>query len=423
MDNTEDIDKNSQSRRWVFTINNPFGDDIEEIDINNTTLPLKEDYYSESAILELEKSDCFKFKYVKISINKDDFEKEDVIVRRPFFKNMESAETYFENLEHRKYCVFQYEQGEEGTKHFQGLIIFSIGKRFKTIRDYMPFAHLEKCKGSNRQARDYCTKKETRIEGPFEIGQFAEERQRTDYKDFIDLVQSGMSKQEISKLYPMLYVKEHNKINSIRADMYEEYFKKYRDVEVTFIYGSAGTGKSTYISTLYTPDEAFDVTTIDNSMFTNYDYQDVLVLDEFSGGMKVGTFNRMCDFKPFDLRGLGCAKPSCFHKVFIISNYSLPQIIKRMCGDDYQLYKTIDRRIHRIIHFTGLGKYKVERDCEWTDETNEKLIACGLTKRIKYIYNICDDGTKNYIFNTCEIPDLQPVEIDDDVFGDVQLNF
>ena len=57
----EDISFGTQSRRWVFTINNPFGTDIEEIDINKADLPIKEDYYKSSVVQDLENSNCFNF--------------------------------------------------------------------------------------------------------------------------------------------------------------------------------------------------------------------------------------------------------------------------------------------------------------------------------------------------------------------------
>ena len=408
----EDISSNSMCRRWVFTINNPFGTDLEEVDIHKTDLPIKEDYYKSSVIQEMENSKCFDFKYIKISKQTEDFKVEEFVVKRPFFKDWDSVERYFDNIEHRKYVVYQLEKGtEEETEHIQGAIFYTIGKRFRTIKDTIPFAHIEKAKGSNSQVRDYCTKTETRIKDPVEIGNFAEERERTDIKDFISLIQSGVSKTELAKLYPTLYLRERNKIDMISADIYEEYFYKYRSVEVTFIYGPSGVGKTTWLSKKYSSREAFDVTNYDNSMFTNYNYQDVLIMDEFSGNMKVQTFNLMLGFKPFDLRGLGCAKPSCYHHVYIVSNYSLKEIIKKMVGDDYRLAKTIDRRIHKIMHFKSAGEVIIERDSEWEDCSDDKLKEMGMTKQVKRTWEIDCCGNELVLFDRYkDVPELQQVK-------------
>ena len=408
----DEISLNSQARRWVFTINNPFGTDIEEIDITNTDLPIREDYYKSSVIQDLENSNCFIFKYIKITKQKDDFESEEFIVKRPFFKDWESVEQYFENIEHRKYVVYQLEKGEqEETEHIQGGIFYTIGKRFSSVKNNLPFAHLEKAKGSNSQVRDYCTKTETRVKGPVELGNFAEERERTDIKDFIQLVQAGVSKTELAKLYPTLYLRERNKIDMISADIYEEYFYKYRSVKVTYIYGPSGVGKTTWLSKQYSSKEAFDVTNYDNSMFTNYNYQDTLIMDEFTGTMKVSTFNLMLGFKPFDLRGLGCAKPSCYHQVYILSNYSLKEIIKKMAGEDYRLYKTIDRRIHKIIHFKSANEIVIERDTEWEDCTDERLKEMGMDFQARQTWEVDGYGNKIILFDRHkEVPTMQEVK-------------
>ena len=116
----EDLQDNSQARRWLLTINNPKETDEEMF-------------------------------------------------------------VYLKNLEHFKYTMFQREKGEEkGTIHFQIYLTFSISKRFSTMKNYFPTAHIEKEKGTGVQCRDYCLKVDTRISGPYEDGQFTEERARTE---------------------------------------------------------------------------------------------------------------------------------------------------------------------------------------------------------------------------------------------------
>lgn len=411
IDLVEEIPLDSMCRRWVFTINNPLGTDIEEVDITTTDLEIKEDYYKSSVMEELKNSDCFIFKYIKIQKQTEDLEIKEYAIQRPFFKDWDSIEKYFDNIEHRKYVVYQLEKGTEGeTEHLQGAINYSIGKRFATIKNTLPFAHIEKAKGSNSQVRDYCTKKETRVKGPVEIGTFAEERERTDIKDFIQMVQRGVPKLELAKLYPTLYARERKNLDLIRADMFEEYFTKYRAVDVTFIYGSAGVGKTTWACLQHEPNEVFSVTNFDNSMFTNYNYQDVLIMDEFTGSMKYSTFNLMLDFKPLDLRGLGCAKPSCYHKVYIISNHTLKDIIKSMVGDDYKLQQTINRRIHRIIHFKSQDEMIIERDTEWEDCTNKVLKERGIDRQVKSTWELDSYGNKVYTFNRYKDIELQQVK-------------
>ena len=72
MEEKEEISLSTQARRWVFTINNPMGENVEEIDISKCDIPIKPDYYDSSIIKELEDSNCFHFKYVKVKIKVDD---------------------------------------------------------------------------------------------------------------------------------------------------------------------------------------------------------------------------------------------------------------------------------------------------------------------------------------------------------------
>ena len=55
----------------------------------------------------------------------------------------EEMEKYVKELEHFKYVIFQREKGhEKETEHFQMFIVFSISKRFNTIKGYFPTAHI-----------------------------------------------------------------------------------------------------------------------------------------------------------------------------------------------------------------------------------------------------------------------------------------
>ena len=62
--------------------------------------------------------------------------------------------------------AFQLERGESGTPHFQGCFRFKTQKEFTVLKSWWPTWHLEKCKDW-RASSKYCTKLETRVEGPW----------------------------------------------------------------------------------------------------------------------------------------------------------------------------------------------------------------------------------------------------------------
>ena len=175
-DETQSIDPNSQARRWMLTINNP-----KETD---------EEFYS-----------------------------------------------YLEGLEHFKYAMFQREKGENtGTEHFQVFIVFTIGKRFSSIKTLFPRAHIEKALKTNIQCRDYCSKSDTRVTGPYEVGTFVKEGERTDIKDFMELVHTGASDRELERLFPKLYLANIDKIEQLRIkDLEIAQEDTFRDLTVTYL--------------------------------------------------------------------------------------------------------------------------------------------------------------------------------------------
>lgn len=70
------------------------------------------------------------------------------------------------------YQVYQREKcSTTGREHWQFFVIFKQRKRFSTVKNMLPGAHIEiaRCVSS---ARKYCMKDDTRVAGPTEIGEF-----------------------------------------------------------------------------------------------------------------------------------------------------------------------------------------------------------------------------------------------------------
>lgn len=293
----------------------------------------------------------------------------DTMKRRWFLTINNPSETddefadYVQKLEHFKYCAFQREKGEEKeTIHFQVFLIFNVGKRFSTLKNYFPTAHIEPVQGTNAQARDYCTKCDTRISGPYELGSFAEERSRTDISNFIELVQNGASELELAKLFPKLYLSNLNKIEKIRSDYLSfEFLIKNRNVEVTYIYGPPRTGKTRYVYDKYGFGKFYHASVYNNSTFDNYKNEDILVLDEFSGQFKIELMNRLLDVYPFMLPARYANKVACYTKVYIISNLPLNEIYKDEQRNKPIIFNAFNERIKTILRIDKTGSY-VERE-------------------------------------------------------------
>lgn len=422
----EDIveDKSKQARRWMITINNPFGTDIEEIDISKSEYPIKDDYYDKSIIEDFEVSGLFDFKYIKVIKKIDEDKSEEFVIRRPFFKNVESVQQYLSSLESYQYSIFNIERGEEEqTEHIQAFIIFKGGKRFKTLKSMLPFAHIEPARNSSVVCREYCSKSETRIEGPFEDGDFGNDRAKKASVEFIDLVKAGTSVLELQKLYPNLYLKHRRDLDSIYMSQFERYKYDCRDVEVTYIYGPSRSGKSRYVQHLIGGREnLYSVSTYENSAFTGYRGEDNIVIDEYKGQFAIQTFNRMLDVYPFKLRGLSMLECACYHHVYIISNYPPKEVYKNEYNTEPEIYRAFNLRLHRILKFVSSstpGKFIVERETEWENCTDEQDLKIGLTKQVKCTYEFDSYGNKIYLYNRyANVPELQEISSEFAPFGE-----
>jgi len=308
-----DIPNKKQARRWCFTINNP--DDREE------------SFY-----------------------NSDD----------AFYK-------YLEDLEHMKYCVFSREKGLNCEKiHFQGFIIFSIGKRFETVKNIFPSAHIEPVRGSNTQNREYCTKSETHVSGPYEMGKFAEERSRTDKTEFLELIASGADNRTIRNLFPDLYLNNLDRIERIRQEMLKEQNEdKKRDLKVTYIYGDTGVGKSYAIHEKYKQKDLYVLSDYHRDPWYSYRGQQAVLFEEYRSDFRLKEMLQYLDVYNLELPARYSNKVACFDKVFISSNIPLSSQYKNT-ADDSESKRAFYRRIHNILHF--------KRDCIVVEKCRDKTL-------------------------------------------------
>lgn len=204
---------------------------------------------------------------------------------------------YIENtgLIKEDYYCFSFERGlKEETPHLHIFFCFNNAKTGTTIKKHFPSAHIEFCKGSNQENRDYVyktgkweedEKEGTRIpdmqyenrEMPAEKGQ----GKRSDLENIKDLVDSGLTPREILEVNPNFY-----KFDKYIGEMfYNKRLKETpikREIGVIVHTGVAGSGKSNVLTTL---DETklFIGADYSTALFDGYEGQETLFLDEFRG--------------------------------------------------------------------------------------------------------------------------------------------
>ena len=176
------------------------------------------------------------------------------------------------HLFHPRYFCLADEIGENGTYHTHIFLFSHSPIRFSTVKNRFSIAHIEKSMKGAKANRDYITKSgkwadtkkaETSVEGTFfEFGDLpveAEEDSPSMYA-LVGCVKQGMTNAEIIQQKPR-YAFHLKGIDEVRDTLQaERYMKEKRAVQVFYLYGASGTGKTRSIFASHRPEDICRVT-------------------------------------------------------------------------------------------------------------------------------------------------------------------
>lgn len=132
-----------------------------------------------------------------------------------------------------RYASFQLEQGEEtGTPHWQGYIELRRPQRISWMRNNVLEAHYEKRQGTRQQARDYTRKADTRVEGPWEHGDWLAggPGARTDLSGVAQACKSGSLKR-VAEMHPQAVLR----YSRVRFDFFFGFILILRRASVFYV--------------------------------------------------------------------------------------------------------------------------------------------------------------------------------------------
>lgn len=274
-----------------------------------------------------------------------------------------------QNLQSLKSLVYYCMANEQGdTFHTHIFVAFSSVVRFSTIKELFPPAHIEPAKGTAQSNREYILKEGkwadtekcgTSIPGTFEeYGQIPVERQgaRTDIELLYLLIKEGKSNAELLEIKPD-YMMVLDKIEKTRQTLlYEEVRNEFRKLDVTYIYGSTGVGKTRYVMEKHGYSSVYKVTDYQHP-FDGYTSEPVLLLDEFHSGLRINDMLNYLDGYPLTLPARYSNKTACYTSVYIISNLELEEQYPMIQQERPEVWKALLRRIHRVIEFDVDGNH------------------------------------------------------------------
>ena len=258
--------------------------------------------------------------------------------------------------------VGQLERGKGGFVHWQVLVENETPIRFATLKRKLPTAHIEPRRGTVAEAVAYCMKEDSRVDGepPLQHGdiQLRDDKGRRSDLDRIRaaILDEGRTVDEVILTMPEAarvtkYVTELAAARDRAAARGVE-----RDVEVIYLYGDPGVGKTRWLYDNY--DDVARLTDYRN--FDAYNGEKVLALDEYGGQIDLRLLNGVLDRYPINLPARYYDRPARYETVVIISNqppwllYDWEQPIVR---------RAFARRLHRVLVMGADGHvHEVDRE-------------------------------------------------------------
>ena len=242
-----------------------------------------------------------------------------------------------------KYIIYQKEKGEEGTEHYQGYVIFDGAMRLSALKKINARAHWEKRKGTHVQAKAYCSKEETRVEGPWERGEEPQQGKRSDILDVKAKIDKGVK-------YTQL-VDEHFKTCAKYGKFFREVIRiktppRNFKTQVGVIWGPTGVGKSKFVDDAAKGDIYWKS---DEKWWDGYEGQTHVCLDDFYGWIKYHDMLRLLDRYPYQVEIKGAHMQFNSKFIWITSNKHPRDWYKDMSE---QKYAALERRLDLIVNKT-----------------------------------------------------------------------
>lgn len=291
-----------------------------------------------------------------------------ITINNPAEKGFSHERIRSELLEFKS-CVYwcmSDEIGDKKTYHTHIFMACSSAVRFSKIQKHFEGGHFEMARGTSQQNRDYVfkegkwekdRKRETNLTDTHEeFGEMPMERPgaRNDLSDLYDMIKSGYTNFDILEVAPQ-YLMCLDKIERVRQTVREEKCKsEFRKLSVTYIFGATGTGKTRSVMEKYGYQNVYRVTDYAHP-FDAYKGQEILIFDEFRSSLPIQDMLNYLDGYPLQLPCRYNNRVACFTEVYIITNIQLESQYKLLQREYPETWEAFLRRIHSVFQFMEDG--------------------------------------------------------------------
>ena len=278
------------------------------------------------------------------------------------------------------YFCMADEVATTGTYHTHVFFYCKSPVRFCTIKSRFPTAHIEKSYGSAEENRAYIRKEgkwaetekaDTSVPNTFEEWGDLPAVQEEDAPQMSKLIRDLRQEKSIMEILeenPKLAFKIRD-IEILRQTILaEKYSVEKRQLEVTYLYGASGTGKTWGIFEHNDPREVCRITNYGNKNgvhFDAYHYQDILVFEEFHSQILIADMLNYLDIYPLTLPARYSDRQACYTKVYITSNIPLQKQYQDTQKREWETWQAFLRRITNVIEYLPDGTVVQHKKGGW----------------------------------------------------------
>lgn len=243
-----------------------------------------------------------------------------------------------------------------GTEHWHFFVHFKNAKTRSALDEWTGFHwdDSQKARGTDFECWDYVAKDSNLLLVHGEIPR--EEGEPGVWESIVEMVRDGARNSEIIEKFPGAALRCQSGIDRYRLEL-DRMAVQWRDVQVTFITGPTGVGKTRGVCEKYGYANVHRVTDQKN-MWETYDRQPVVIFEEFRGsGYPIEDMLNYLDGHPLELPARYANKLAHYKKVYLLTNVAFEDLYVGVQNKFPETWDAFCRRVdHKVNLFSEAGQ-------------------------------------------------------------------
>lgn len=254
-----------------------------------------------------------------------------------------------------QYACWQLEKCPNTSRfHLQAYVVYS-GKQYGSAvkRHFCSEVHIELRRGNHIQAKEYCTKTESRVAGPWyypnegaDSDLCTGQGQRTDILAAKSDIDAGKSWRQVVDSNFGVFLKYPRALREYKRMVTEP---RMWEMEIVVIFGPTGVGKTRYVYDNNEPDTVYSLPPTKSSgcYWDGYDGQPIVLIDEMYGNrFSWGHLLMLCDRYPMKVPIHGGFVEFVSRTIYFTSNCPPEEWYRNV-----PTFAAFERRISKRIEF------------------------------------------------------------------------